>query len=93
MKHIRISPDVLVRELGGETIILDLKTERYLGLDEVGTRMWGLLLASESVDSAYKSLLEEFDVEPNRLDGDLRQFIDKLVEHGLVTVEGDQEAA
>lgn len=86
MKRISIAPDVLVREIGGETVVLDLKTERYLGLDKVGTRMWNLLLASGSVDSAYKALLEEYDVDANRLERDLREFIDKLLEHGLVTV-------
>ena len=35
-----ISPDVMVRQVGGESVLLDLKTERYLGLDEVATRMW-----------------------------------------------------
>jgi hypothetical protein len=92
MKRISISPNVLVRELGGETVVLDLKTERYLGLDEVGTRMWNLLLASGSIESASKALLQEYDVEPSRLEGDLRQFVDKLIDHGLVTVEETQRA-
>jgi hypothetical protein len=88
MKHICIAPNVLVQELGGETVILDLKTERYLGLDEVGTRMWNLLLSTGSVDSAYNALLEEYDVDATRLTGDLREFVDKLIKHGLVTFEG-----
>jgi hypothetical protein len=92
MRHISISPDVLVRELGGETVVLDLKTERYLGLDEIGTRMWNLLLASGSIDTASKALIQEYDVEPNRLESDLREFVDQLIQHGLVTVEDRSEA-
>jgi hypothetical protein len=93
MKRISIAPDVLAREVGGETVILDLKTERYLSLDEIGTRMWNLLLESGSVDSVYKTLSEEFDVDASRLETDLRELIDKLIQHGLVTVEGDTGAA
>lgn len=88
MKCISIAPDVLVRELGDESVILDLKTERYLGLDAVGTRMWRLLMESGSTDSAYRELLKEYDVEPNRLEADLQQFVEKLLEHGLIKVEG-----
>jgi len=32
--------DVLMRELDGEAVILDLKSETYFGLDDVGTRIW-----------------------------------------------------
>ncbi len=39
----RISPDVLFRELAGEAVLLDLKSQRYFGLGEVGTRIWQLL--------------------------------------------------
>ncbi len=34
---------VLVRALDRESVLLNLETERYFGLDEVGTRMWQLL--------------------------------------------------
>jgi len=35
-----ISDEVICQELGGESVLLDLGSESYLGLDEVGTRIW-----------------------------------------------------
>ena len=61
---LRVSiPDmVLFRELDGESVLLNLKTESYLGLDDVGTRMWTVLTAEPSVQAAYEVLLSEYDV-------------------------------
>jgi len=88
IRSINIAPDVIFREIGGEAVILNLKTERYLGLDEVGTRIWKVLQASGSVESTFKTLLEEYDVEPSHLERDLNEFIDQLIENGLVTAVG-----
>ena len=58
-----VVPDtVLFRELDGEAVILNLDTESYLGLDPVGTRMWGVLTSQPSIEAAYQILLSEYDV-------------------------------
>ncbi|MDO8432473.1 MAG: PqqD family protein [Candidatus Binatus sp.] len=87
-ERLMIAPDVLIREIGGESVILDLKSQRYLGLDEVGTRMWHALLESDSVQAAYDALLAEYEVEPNQLEQDIREFVDRLLENNLVSIAG-----
>src|SRR2546423_635343 len=81
---ISISPDVMIRKVGEESVLLDLKTERYLGLDDVSARFWDLLTSGESIQSAYEALLAEFEVEPDRLREDLDDFVRELVQLGLV---------
>ncbi len=81
---ISISPDVMVRKVGEESVLLDLKTERYLGLDEVSARFWDLLTSGGSIQSAYDTLLAEFEVDPERLQNDLDDFVQELVQFGLV---------
>jgi Coenzyme PQQ synthesis protein D (PqqD) len=83
-----IAPDVLIREIGGESVILDLKSQRYLGLDAVGTRMWQVLLESNSVQAAYDALLAEYEVEPAALEQDIREFLDRLLENKLISIPG-----
>jgi hypothetical protein len=85
---IRVAPaaKVLFRELGGEAVILDLKTERYLGLDETGTRMWRLLTELDSIQAAYAALLDEYEVEPDRLRQDLVGFMEELSSQGLIEI-------
>ena len=81
----------MVRELEGESVLLNLDSGHYFGLDDVGTRMWTVLTTSESIQSAYEGLLEEYDVETDRLRRDLEDLADKLVEHGLVDVSDPQQ--
>ena len=88
--RVSAQPDVLIREVDGESVILDLKTERYLGLDRVGTQMWALLTTLDSIQAAYETLLKEYDVGAERLRQDLEDFVGKLVEQGLVEV-GDPQ--
>ncbi len=87
-ERVVIAPDVLIREIGGESVILDLKSQRYLGLDEVGTRMWHALLESDSVQAAYDALLAEYEVEGEELETDLREFLERLLENKLIAIAG-----
>ncbi len=84
--RVTLPEGVLVRELDGESVVLDLKSEKYFGLDEVGARMWTVLVGAESIQAAYESLLAEYDVEADRLRADLEKLIGELVENGLLVV-------
>ncbi|HTT32668.1 MAG TPA: PqqD family protein [Methylomirabilota bacterium] len=77
---------VLVRILDRESVLLNLDTEKYFGLDETGTRMWQLLTTLPNVDAAYQELLAEFDVEPELLRTNLLELLGRLVENGLLQV-------
>lgn len=89
--NISASPDVMVRKVGEESVLLDLKTERYLGLDDVSARFWEVLTTGESIQSAYQTLLAEFDVDPERLSQDLDDFVQELLQLGLVQLEAQLE--
>ena len=82
-----VPDDVLMRELEGEAVILNLKSETYFGLDDVGTRMWTLLSESESIQAAFDSLMAEYDVEESRLRDDLINLLRQLVDNGLLVLE------
>ena len=88
-----VDPDVMIRIVGQESVILDLKTERYLGLNEVGTQMWSAIVGCTSIQSAYEMLLVEYEVDPKRLREDLQDLLRQLVEHGLVKLSPAGEAA
>ena len=77
---------VLVRELGGEAVLLNLESESYFGLDEVGARMYAALTASDSIESACRALFDEFDVEEAELRTDLAAFVQELAGAGLVVI-------
>jgi hypothetical protein len=52
--------------------------------------MWTLLTTSDSIQSAYESLLDEFDVGADRLRQDIGDLIEKLIANGLVEVAGEK---
>jgi len=78
------SADVMLRQVGEESVLLDLKTEQYLGLDDVSSRIWMLVTGGGSIESAYETLLAEYDVDPARLRKDLEDFVQELMQMGLV---------
>jgi hypothetical protein len=78
--------DVLISGVDSESVLLNLKSERYFGLDEVGTRMVSVLTSSDSIQVAYEALLKEYEVDAERLREDLTGLIDKLVDQGLVEI-------
>ena len=88
-KRITVVGDVLVRELDGEAVLLNLDNETYYGLDDVGTMFWTVLSDSSSINEAYQRLLKEFDVEAEQLKSDLQAFLEDLLAQGLIRVHAD----
>jgi hypothetical protein len=77
---------VLIVQLEGESVLLNLNSGCYFGLDEMGTRMWSRLCGAESIQAAFDLLIAEYDVSEELLRRDLYDFISRMVEHGLVEV-------
>jgi hypothetical protein len=84
--RISIPSGVLVSEVGLESVFLNLKSESYFGLDEIGTRMWNLLTRSPSIQAAYDTLLQEYDIDEAQLHSDLDELIQMLLANGLVEI-------
>ena len=84
--HVEVPSDVLFQELKGEAVLLNLETERYYGLDSVGTRMWELLAVDGDVAGAFEQLSKEYDVPPDVLRRDMAGLIAKLAQLGLLKV-------
>ena len=85
-QRIEIPDGVLVRELQGEAVLLNLDSECYFGLDEVGTRMWQALASAQTTAGACEALVAEYDVEPETLRADLDHLVGQLAQAGLVRV-------
>jgi hypothetical protein len=82
-----VLPHVLVRFLDKESVLLNLETERYFGLDETGTRMWQVVTAAPSIDAAYQELQNEFDVESELLRLHFTELLGRLVDNGLLQIQ------
>jgi Coenzyme PQQ synthesis protein D (PqqD) len=83
---IAIIDDVVSRELDGEAIILNLESGTYFGLDPVGTRIWSLLQENHSVRKICELVQQEYEVPPERLEGDILRLLEDLRVNGLLRV-------
>jgi hypothetical protein len=88
-KHITIPQNILFREIDDEAVILNIDSEHYYGLDNIGTRMWSLLAASETIQAAFDAMLAEYEVEPERLKADMEKLIKKLADKRLVVISDE----
>jgi len=82
--RVRVPDDVLISNLQEESVILNLDSERYYGLDDVGTRFLSVLNTSDSIEAAYKTLRNEYDVDSDVLRQDLLELIESLIKQGIL---------
>lgn len=66
--------------------MLNLDSERYYGLDDVGTRILSVLTTSDSIEAAYETLVTEYDVDAHVLRQDLTDLIENLAKQGLIKI-------
>lgn len=84
----RLAPtdQVVVRELSGESVLLDLNSGIYFGLNGVGTRAWALMARGGSLRDIHDALTSEFDAPAAVIEGELLRFAAELCQHGLCRV-------
>ena len=87
-QSISLSPDVISQEASGETVLLDLQTENYFGLDEVGTRIWQLIKETDDLKAIFNTLLDEYEVSEDRLQNDMGVLLGEISELGLIRLQG-----
>ncbi len=86
-QKVTFAETVFAQEVDGEMVLLDMESENYFGLDEVGTAIWQAMQEKETLKEVLDLLLEQYEVEEEMLENDLFDFVGKLVESGLVKVE------
>ena len=86
-QKVTFADTVFAQEVDGEMVLLDMESENYFGLDEVGTAIWQAMQEKETLKEVFEVLLEQYEVEAEVLENDLSSFVAKLVESGLVKVE------
>jgi hypothetical protein len=79
-----VPDDVLISNLQEESVILNLDSERYYGLDDVGTRFLSVLNTAASIEAAYEMLRGEYDVDAQNLRQDLLELVEDLVGQGIL---------
>jgi hypothetical protein len=78
---------VVHRTLASETVLLNIETGHYYGMDEVGGRFFDVLRDAGSVGTAVAALTREFDAPVEQIRADLLRYCGELLEHGLIDLQ------
>ena len=79
-------------DLADEVAILNLESGVYDGLDAVGALIWNLIQQPRTMGALRDALLDEYDVDPERCEGDLRAFLAVLRPIRLARKYGSRRA-
>lgn len=84
------SPNVIAKDVDGETVLLDLESSTYFGLNAVGSRVWALLgERARNAEEIAQVVAEEYDVAPATAAADIAALLQDLETQGLIARTGD----
>ncbi len=85
----RLPQHVVHRSFVAETVVLNLRTGKYHGLNPTAGRMLDALEASPTVGAAVPELAGEYGLEQERIQSDLLTLTRGLLERGLIVTADD----
>ena len=86
----RLPQHVVHRSFVAETVVLNLRTGKYHGLNTSAGKMLEALESTPTVGAAVPELAEEYGLESEQIERDLLALTRGLLERGLIeTVDDD----
>ena len=76
--------DQVTAKVDDEVVMMSMQQGEYYGLDSIGSRIWELFNKPNSVENIIGTLMQEYDVDRNTCEKDVLEFIQKLVDKGLL---------
>lgn len=86
-KKVKISDNVLFQEIDNEYVLLNMETEQYFGLNDIGAKVWQIISQDGTTDILVKKIISEYDVPSDTLTSDIYQLLDELNKEQLITIE------
>ncbi len=81
--RMEVAPSVVTRGVNGETMLLDLDSGTYFGLDPIGSAVWQAIEDHKSLGEACDQLEAHYDVARAQLEADVLALAAQLAEKGL----------
>jgi Coenzyme PQQ synthesis protein D (PqqD) len=81
-----IPESVVAREVAGETVILDLDSGTYFGLNPTGSDMWRAIATGGSIGDALAIVERAYEVDPAVLRDDLLRLTEQMLRKRLLAL-------
>ena len=82
---IMIPAQVVARQVGEETVILDLGSGTYFGLDATGARIWQLMGEGKTLAEICEVMLAEYEVSREAIERDVLALAEELCAKQLIS--------
>jgi len=82
--HLTVPPQVMSRLVSDETVLLDLASGMYFGLDGVGQKIWEAVTEGRSLGEAATAIVNDYEVDEAQAQTDVIEFATDLVARGLL---------
>jgi Coenzyme PQQ synthesis protein D (PqqD) len=84
---VRRQGDWLSAKVGDELVMMSAEKGDYIGLSEVGTRIWELIETPQEIETICAQLQTEYDVSPEVCRVQVETFFNELVKHGAIAFD------
>lgn len=88
---VTVPQHVVYRSFPTETVVLNLQTGKYHGLNATAGRMLDALTAADSVREAAAALCASYKQPQDVIENDLCVLCSSLLERGLIETDGSPE--
>lgn len=82
----RRNSELLSVEMDGDLVMMSIESGTYFGVSGVGPHIWQLIESPKQMGELVESICAEFEVDSATATADLRDFLGKLLENGMVEV-------
>jgi coenzyme PQQ synthesis protein D (PqqD) len=73
-----------------DLIIMNRAKSNYVGLDEIGRRIWDILATPHRIDELCRQLAAKYAGDPEEIGRDVLGFLNELYAENLITVTADK---
>jgi hypothetical protein len=84
---VRKQGDWLSAKVGDELVMMSAEKGNYIGLSEVGARIWELIDTPLPIEAVCAQLQDEYAVTPDVCRAEVETFLNELVTHGAIALD------
>ena len=84
---VRKQGDWVAAKVGDALVMMSAAKGNYIGLSEVGARIWEIIDTPQEIGALCAQLQDEYDVSPETCRADVDAFLNELMRHGAVAFE------
>jgi Coenzyme PQQ synthesis protein D (PqqD) len=74
----------LAAQVGDELVMMSVESGVYIGLNDIGSRVWDLIETPRDLNEICSALSEEFETTPETCRPEVEAFLAQLEERGAV---------